>query len=162
MNEAHLHLILAHIPIVLVPAGAAILLVGVLRRSPATSRVALSVLVAATLFAIPAFLLGEGAEEVVEHLPGISKDIIEEHEEAAEVAFWLTVATGVTSLLSLVAAQLQLTWSRRASLGTLLLAMAASAFLGYAAFQGGKIRHPEAYAAAQGEHEEHHERDDDD
>ena len=35
---------------------------------------------------IPVFLTGEETEESVEHLAGVSHDLIEEHEELAEKA----------------------------------------------------------------------------
>ena len=149
MNDAHLHIILVHIPIVLVPAGAVMLLVSLARRSQAASTAALSLLAVATIFAVPAFLLGEGAEELVEHLPGISESLIENHEEAADVALWLTVATGIASGASLLGLLLRQNWARHSRLVALLLAIVASASLSYAGSEGGKIRHPEAYATSE-------------
>ena len=150
MNAAHLHVTLVHIPVVVVPLGAAILAVGLARRNSAVSSTALSILLLAALVAVPAFLLGEGAEEIVEHLPGVSESTIEAHEEAADVAFWVTVASGLLSLTSLVACQLRLAWERRATVLALSVSVAAASLLSYAAFQGGKIRHPEAYASTPG------------
>jgi|688.fasta_scaffold09166_4 uncharacterized membrane protein len=150
MNAAHLHVTLVHIPVVVVPLGAAILAVGLARRNSAVSSTALSILLLAAIIAVPAFLLGEGAEEIVEHLPGVSEDLIEEHEEAADIALWLTVASGLLSLSSLVACKLMLSWSKRAMIATLPISIAAASLLSYAAFQGGKIRHPEAYESARG------------
>ena len=148
MNAAHLHITLVHIPIVVVPLGFVLLLLAILRKNGSMSRVALSLLVAATLTAVPAFLLGEGAEEIVEDQPGVSEHVIEEHEEAADIAFWCTVATGVVSLASLVALRLQAPWQPAAEKLSLVLALAASCTLGFAAQQGGKIRHPEAFSSA--------------
>jgi len=150
MNAAHLHIILVHIPVVIVPLGAAILAVGLARRNGAVSNTALSILLLAAVVAVPAFLLGEGAEEIVEHLPGVSESTIEAHEEAADVAFWVTVASGLLSLTSLVACQLRLAWARRATILALPVSVAAASLLSYAAFQGGKIRHPEAYSPTSG------------
>ena len=148
MNAAHLHVILVHIPVVIVPLGAAILAIGLARRNAAVSSTALSILVLAAAVAVPAFLLGEGAEEIVERLPGVSEHLIEEHEEAADVALWLTVAAGLLSLASLVARRLKPSWYQRSALLALPVSIIAAALLSYAAFQGGKIRHPEAYEPA--------------
>ena len=49
------------------------------------------------------FLTGEPAEEVVGHLPGISEQAIEEHEEAAEVAAIVTGFAGLLGLWLLIA-----------------------------------------------------------
>ena len=145
INDAHLHIILVHIPVVLVPFACLTLLLGITRRNSTVTGVALSFLVVATLITVPAFLLGEGAEEIVEHLPGVSEHTIEEHEEAADVAFWCTVATGIVSLISLYGMKVAATWRTAAASLALLLSLGASICLTYAANQGGKIRHPEAY-----------------
>ena len=47
-------------------------------------------------------LTGEPAEEVIEHLPGVSKATIEEHEDAATFAFAGVLAVGVAALGGLV------------------------------------------------------------
>ena len=150
MNAAHLHIILVHVPVVLVPVGCVILLFALLRKQEVVSRVALSILVFATLLAVPAFLLGEGAEEIAKNLPGVTEQMIEEHEEAADVAFWLTVATGLLSLTTLSQVLRGSAWHSRTMSACALLACVASGALGYAAHEGGKIRHPEAYAVAAG------------
>jgi len=145
VNPAHLHITLVHIPVVIVPLGFAILLLAWLRRSGSLSQVALSLLVVATVAAVPAFLLGEGAEEIVENQPGVSESVIEEHEEAADVAFWCTVVTGVVSVVALFGLRRQASWQPAIAKLSLALALAASCTLGFAAQQGGKIRHPEAF-----------------
>ena len=157
MNEAHLHLILVHIPVVLTPFAAFLLAVGMMRKQPPVCSVALSLLIISTIFCVPAFLLGEGAEELIEHLPGISEDLIEEHEEIADIALWLSVAVGVLSLLALaIRSRAQSLFSLTLK-AVLLLSFIASAALGYTAYEGGKIRHPEAYSsAAPDQAEEHH------
>jgi hypothetical protein len=145
MNAAYFHIVLVHLPVVLTPLGATLLLIAHTRHSMTTARVALGILVAAALITVPTFLLGEPAEEIVEHIAGVSEDIIEAHEEAAEVALWLSIASGMLSLL---------TWRILVKGGalerlfltlTFLCSLAASATLGYTAHQGGKIRHPEAF-----------------
>lgn len=158
MNAAHLHIILVHLPVILVPTATILLAVALWRKQSVIVHTALAIYVAAGVFVVPAFLLGEDAEEIVEDLPGISEDLIEEHEEAADVAFWLTLLVGGTSIIAFgirnKAPRLQHT-----SLKFLIVAGAvASGTLAYAASEGGKIRHPEAYetTAPSGHSEEHH------
>lgn len=151
MNQAHLHLILVHIPVVLTPVAALTLALGLMRKQSTTVTIAHSFLVAATLFCIPAFLLGEGAEELVEHLPGISEDTIEEHEEVAEVTVWISGFLGLCSLVSLMLRNRMTGLHFRLQSVILALAFAASGFLAYTAYEGGKIRHPEAYGSPAGE-----------
>jgi uncharacterized membrane protein len=147
MNAAYLHITLVHIPIVLMPTAAIFLALGLWRKNPSLTSSALWLSVVATLFTLPAFLLGEGAEEVVEHLPEISEHLIEAHEEVADTAFALCVAAGILSLVSI---GLRLAGSRlyqTSSKVAFPLLVAASGALTYTAYEGGKIRHSEAHSS---------------
>lgn len=159
MNAAHLHIILVHLPIVLVPTATILLAFALLRKQSTVATVALVLFVGSSLGAIPAFLIGEEAEEIVEHLPGVSEDTIEEHEEAADVAFWLTLFVGGGSAGALLIRRRSPRLAH-ATLKALVVAGAVSSgTLSYTAYQGGKIRHPEAYdtaaSSAHGDEEAH-------
>lgn len=157
MNAAHLHLILVHIPIVLVPTAILLLVIALWRKQPIIANTALSLCIVASIVCVPAFLLGEGAEELVEDQPGVVENTIEEHEESADLSLWLTVALGSVALFSL-ATKRPLPALQPVTLKTLVvLGAVASASLSYTAFEGGKIRHPEAYGGASlaGEHNDH-------
>lgn len=159
MNADHLHIILVHLPIILVPTATVILAVGMLRKQRAVTSVALSLFVVGSLFSIPAFLIGEEAEEMIEHLPGISEDVIEEHEEAAEVAFWLTLFVGGVALGTLAIRNRAPELSQVAMKLLVISGTVASASLAYTGYEGGKIRHPQAYdntlASETGERDNH-------
>jgi hypothetical protein len=163
MNAAHLHLVLVHIPVVLLPTATLILCVALWRNQQVITLTALSLFIVASLVCVPAFLIGEDAEEFVEDRPGIVKDTIEEHEEAAETALWFTVAAGSIALLALLTRK-PLPQIQPVTLKTLILVgSVASATLSYTAFEGGKIRHPEAYengASKGAEHKEGHDHGD--
>jgi hypothetical protein len=155
MNAAYVHIVLVHLPVILTPLGAILLALAHMRHSMTVARVALGILVAAALITVPTFLVGEPAEEIVEHIAGVSEDTIETHEEAAEVALWCSIASGLLSLI---------TWRvvakggalERAFLAlTFLTSAIASATLGYTAHQGGKIRHPEAFSTPKAAEESH-------
>lgn len=145
MNSAHLHLILVHVPIVLVPIGLLILAFGHWRKDRSTTQVAYFLFIIAAIFVIPAFLLGEGAEEAVEHLSGVSEDLIEEHEEAADFALWLTIGLGVLSLGGAFFAQKGSPLLRSTTVTTMVLSIVTIGALVNTAQRGGMIRHPEAY-----------------
>jgi uncharacterized membrane protein YebE (DUF533 family) len=148
MNAAHLHIILVHLPIVLVPTATLLLAFALLRKQGTVATVALVLFVGSSLGAIPAFLIAEEAEEIVEHLPGVSQDTIEEHEEAADVAFWLTLFVGGGSAGALLIRK-RAPRLAQATLKALVVAGAVSSgTLAYTAYEGGKIRHPEAYDTA--------------
>ncbi len=156
MNAAYFHITLVHVPVILTPLGVVLLLIAHLRSSLSVARVALGILIAASVIAIPAFLLGEGAEEIVEHLPGISESVIEEHEEFAEVALWSAIAAGLASLCTWIAISRGAFLERALLITTFIVSGLASAVLGYTAHLGGTIRHPEAFSqVSHKDHTEH-------
>jgi formate hydrogenlyase subunit 3/multisubunit Na+/H+ antiporter MnhD subunit len=133
---------------VLVPIAALVLIVGMKRSNRDVSQVALSLLIIAALVIVPAFLLGEGAEEIVEHREGVSHDVIHEHEEAGEFALWVTIAAGVVSVAALAASAKEWRHSKRAMAAALVLALLSTSSLFVTAQKGGMIRHPEAFEPA--------------
>ena len=151
-NYPHLHLMFAHFPIVLIPVGAVILLLGMLRKERHLEMTALWLFIFGALICIPVFLIGEEAGEAIEHLPGIVENLIEEHEEAAEGALWASCILGTMSLFTL--------FFRRHDFAHILLKTAliisivSSILLAQATNQGRKIKHPEAYQALNLNHEE--------
>jgi hypothetical protein len=54
----------------------------------------LGVFVFTALLALPVYFIGEPAEEVVEHLPGVAKSLIEKHENAALFALLMAGGAG--------------------------------------------------------------------
>jgi uncharacterized membrane protein len=101
MDSTHLHLILNHFPIIGTIIATGVMAYGFFTQSDATKKAALFTWVVMALVAIPVFLTGEPAEESVEGLAGVSEAIIEQHEEAAEIALWVMEALGLLSLATL-------------------------------------------------------------
>lgn len=145
MNAAHFHLIMVHIPIVLIPTALMIVLIGLWKSNQTVLQTAYVIFFVTALAVVPAFLSGEEAEEIVEHLPQISEKTIENHEEAADFSLWLTVSLGVLGLAGIFVTRRQWVHSRKLGAVVIVLATVTAGSLSYTAFQGGKIRHPEAY-----------------
>lgn len=145
MNQAHWHLMLVHIPVVLMPCALALAVLALWRSNVTLRTTAFSIFLIAGLVAVPAYLLGEGAEEQVEDIAGVSEDNIESHEEAAETALWLTVTLSVFSALGLLAGSRKPALVVPLSMLVVVLGAVTSASLAYTAQQGGRIRHPEAF-----------------
>ena len=143
MNAAHLHVILNHIPIVGVPIGLGLLVYGMIRRSTEVKRASLLVFIAMGVIAVPTFLAGQGAEDIVEHLPGVSHDVIENHEGAGTVALIVTASLGALSLFILLWSFRTATVSGLAAVVLLASAGAVSGWLAWTGNLGGKIRHTE-------------------
>lgn len=101
MNDAHLHLLVNHVPIIGTIFGAGILLSGILLKNKSIKNVSYFLFVIAAIFAAISMSTGEGAEEIVEEMPNIGKKIIHEHEEIAEKLAVVLYVLGVISLLGL-------------------------------------------------------------
>lgn len=148
MNGAHLHLLLNHLPILGSLFGLVLLLVALVRRLPLLVRTGLITLLVAAALAIPANLTGEGAEEVVEHYPGVTRSLIHEHEEAAEVALWVLEATGALAMVSLLLLAHNHARARLFARLTLAGAFISFGLMARAGNLGGQIMHPETRADA--------------
>ena len=98
MNGAHLHLLLTHGPVLGLVFGTILLGYAWWRGGEEVRRLALVFTAVAGLLALPAYFTGEDAEDIVETLPGVSKSVIHEHEEAAEGAAIAAVVTAVLAL----------------------------------------------------------------
>jgi hypothetical protein len=148
MNPAHWHLLLTHVPVMGAVFTVLLLAVALPSRSPAVRRLALAAVVVVALLGLPTYFTGEGAEEAVEALPGISEAVIERHEDAAGRALIALEVAGALALLGLVGtarARRVPTWLVA---GMLLVTLAGAGLLGWTANLGGQIRHPEIRAGA--------------
>lgn len=148
MNQAHLHLLFNHLPILGTLFGLLILAGGFFLKNDAVKRTALGMFVLSGVFAIPAYLTGEGAEEVVESLPGVTENLIEAHEEMANIFLWMVGALGLiaaatfyTDLRAKKAAPMLYTLTFVAAIGTMVFAQRVGA-------SGGEIRHTEIRSGA--------------
>ena len=143
MNPTHLHLLLNHFPIVGTLIGSAILLYSIIKEQNAGKNIGAFIIVIMAIIAIPVLLTREPAEESIEHLSGISKALIHDHEEASLKAFWLMEITGIFSLFAIVLYKIKSTFAPKAF--WIAFAFSAITFfaMAWAGYLGGKIRHPE-------------------
>lgn len=142
MNLAHLHLILNHIPIVGIPIALAFFIQGVWVKNKSSQKFSLIVLFVLALTILPVFYTGEPAEEVIEHLPGVTEAFIHPHEEAAELSLIFTLITGALAFLALFF-QKDAKKSRLFNFGIIGVASIATVSLLYTANLGGQVRHTE-------------------
>lgn len=143
MDQTHIHLLINHLPVMGSFVGMVVLLYGLLTRSAQTQNAALLVFIICALGAGITYFTGETAEETVEHLPGISEMLVEEHEDAGKLALLGMAALGLASAVGLVMGLRRRQLHQTFSWAVMLVALVALSFTGYAANLGGKIRHPE-------------------
>lgn len=87
MDQVHLHLLLNHLPVVGVIMG--VLVFGFFTKQPWVKRSALFVILLSALFAVPAYLTGEGAEDSLERVAGFDEAFIGPHEDVATLYVWI-------------------------------------------------------------------------
>jgi len=143
MNWAHVHLIINHIPVIGIGLLILLFIGAIVRKNKGLITVALAFIILISLATIPVYLTGEPAEEVVEDMPGISEELIEEHEEQAEIAFILVEVAGGLALITLIARRYSDKLGQRLGILTLLVLIVSGGLIGWTANLGGKIHHEE-------------------
>ena len=154
MNAAQAHLLVNHLPLFTAVIGCALMGAGLWRKKSELIIAAHILLIVAGVGTLAAVLTGEGAEEIVEDLAGVSGSIIHEHEEAGELARWFGLALAGFSLFVLLARRRMTLVRRWGNQVTLALGILVTVLVGWTAYLGGPIRHPEITGAAPVEMEE--------
>lgn len=142
MNDAHFHLTVNHLPIIIPGIALLVLIGGFIFKSEIVKRTAYFLFIIGALSTFVAFSSGEGAEEVMEKL-GSDHHLIHEHEEAAETFALFSHALGILSLLGLWANWKRKKFSNGIAIVVILVAAAALYFGRVTGTTGGEIRHTE-------------------
>ena len=142
MNDAHLHMVFNHFPIIGLFFGIGILAYGIIKKQTILVNTAYVIFIVCMIMAKATMMTGEGAEEIVEEL-GISKEIIHEHEEIAETFMKILYVLGILSILGLVANVKKHAKASIVSYVVLVLAIGAAVLSKSVGTSGGEIRHTE-------------------
>lgn len=148
MNNAHLHMVVNHLPIIFPIAGIIVLLIGIFTKSEVTKRNSYFLFIIGAVACIAAMATGEGAEETVENLSGVSESLIKTHEEAAELFAGLSYVLGGASLFALIANFKEFKISNMMQFGVLAISAGSLYFAVEAGRTGGEIRHTEICSGA--------------
>lgn len=143
MNEAHFHLVVNHLPIIFPLVGIIILIIGLISKSDAVNRTAYIIFILGAISAIISMVSGEGAEEVVEKINGISETYIKAHEESAEVFAILIYILGGISIIGLWTSFKNKSVSNVIPFVTIAFALVVLFFARQTGTTGGEIRHTE-------------------
>lgn len=143
MTWAHIHLAVNHLPVLLMPVSIAMLSAAWAKKSAELRTAGLAWMVVAAVAGGAAYLTGEPAEHVVEGLPAVSKDAIEEHEETALLAAVATGAAGFLALGVLVIGRGPVPPPSWILATTFVWALVAAGLMVQTANLGGRISHPE-------------------
>ncbi len=147
MDLTHIHLLLNHFPTIGYIIGGGLFLLSLITKSDDLKRASLVVLLGIALIAIPTYMSGNGAQDGIKSLPGVSKSMIETHEGAALVAVGFMLLSGAFAWLGL--------WQLRRlaripswNLAVILvLTVVSFGLMARASNLGGEIRHAEIRAS---------------
>ena len=143
MNEAHLHMVVNHFPIIGTILAIGILIAGLLSKNRSIINTSYVLFVIGAIFGILSMNTGEGAEELVEDMPGIGWKIIHEHEELAEKMALLLDILGVLSLVGFCFQYKKNAKEKLVSYIILLIGIASLFVIQKVGTSGGEIRHTE-------------------
>jgi len=143
MDLAHIHLLLNHFPTIGFLIGGGLFLLSLIMNSDDLKLGSLVVLLGIALISIPTYMSGNGAQDVIKSMPGVSRTLIEAHEGAALVAMVFMLATGAFAWLALWQFR-RLTHVPKWNLSVILaLTVVTFALMTRASNLGGEIRHEE-------------------
>ncbi|MCX6209069.1 MAG: hypothetical protein NTZ59_06085 [Bacteroidetes bacterium] len=148
MNQTHIHLLITHLPIFGSILGGLVLAYGIWTKSNQTKIAAYYLLIISSIGAVIAYFTGEGAEETVEKIPGISKNIIEQHSDFAMYALVSLSILGVVVLIGLFLSLRKSTLSRTIAITTFFISLISFGLVVWTGYLGGKIRHTEINSAS--------------
>jgi uncharacterized membrane protein len=149
MNFVHLHLLLNHVPTVGTIMALGLLLLAFAKKSDDLTRASLAVFFALALVSLPTYMTGYPAEKVVKERPGVSLELIAQHQSAALLALVLMEVTGVVAWFGLWQARKPTGRARWIAPAVLALAVVTIVQMASAANVGGEITHPEILSGGQ-------------
>lgn len=148
MDQTHLHLLITHLPIFGSLLGTLVLGYGIWKKSDTTILASYYLLIISALGAVVAYVTGEGAEETVENIQGVSENVIEQHADFASYALVALITVAVFSLLGVYFKITNSTFSKPIVKATLFLALVSFALVARTGYLGGQIRHTEIASGA--------------
>jgi len=149
LNAPHIHIVINHFPVILVPAGLALMVFGLYRGSEDLKKAAAWMFVASGGFAVIAFISGNmAAPGLMALVPGVSVTDMMVHQQAARFALGGAVLLAFACLWGLFVFRGKMLPVRIAVI-LLLTAAWLSSVMGRTAYLGGKIRHTEIIPAEQ-------------
>ena len=145
MNTAHWHLILNHIPAFGSMVAFLLLISSYIFKTRSLALAGIIVFIISALLTIPAFLTGEGSEEILENVVGKNiETTVETHEDAAKTAMIIMQATGIFALITFI---MMMSEKRNTAqymvVFATFLTLISFGMMARVATLGGKIRHTE-------------------
>lgn len=142
MNDAHLHMVVNHFPIIGLFFGIGILLFGIIKKNPLLINTAYIIFIFCMIMGKISLFTGGKATGIVKNL-GISRDVIHEHAELAGGFMKVMYALGFASILGLFVNAKKHAKALLVSFLVLIIAVVAVVMSTQVGTSGGEIRHTE-------------------
>ena len=143
MDQTHIHLLITHLPIVGSILGAVVLGHGLITKTDQTKIAAYLLFIISSIGAGISYITGEAAEETVEDIAGVSKNLIEQHEELAVFALVSLIALGIVSIIGLFITSKKYRYSRTVAVVVFIISLISFGLVAGTGYLGGQIRHTE-------------------
>jgi uncharacterized membrane protein len=138
---------MTHLPIIGSLLGTLVLMYGLWAKSNETKLAAYYLLVISSLGAVVSWLTGEGAEESVEKIQGVSKQAIDQHEGFALIGLVALIVLGCIALMGLFLTFKRSVFINRVAYLTLFTGLISFGIIAWTGYLGGQIRHSEINTA---------------
>jgi uncharacterized membrane protein len=149
MNLAHIHLLLNHFPVIGTIIGVVLFVGALIGNSTDLKKASLLIFLGIALLSIPVYMSGNAAEQVIKNLPGISEQLIVQHENAALLAYVLMEITGAVAWFGLWRFRRTSQFGGGTLLTIFLLSLITVGLMANASNLGGQIRHPEILSGSE-------------
>lgn len=143
MNDAHLHLVFNHFPIIGTIFGFGVLVAGLILKNDTVKNVSYCLFIVTAIFAYASMSTGGGAAGVIKGMPDVTKSMIHEHAEIAEKLALILYSLGALSIIGLYANIKKLGMSKWIAFLVLFVAGVAGYISKDVVTTGGEIRHTE-------------------
>lgn len=143
MNSPHYHLLVNHFPIIGLFFGVAILIFGLFKKQEIVIKIAYGIFIFCMIMGKISMMTGDKSEHFLENNNTFSHELIEAHEESAEVFMKALYILGVTSILGLYVQSKRHPKSNLVIISSLVLGLVALYLSQNVGTTGGVIRHDE-------------------
>jgi len=148
MDQTHIHLLITHLPIFGSILGGLVLAYGLWKKSNQTKIAAYLLFIISSIGAGIAYLTGEAAEETVEHIAGVSKNLMEQHEDFSVIALISLIVLGIASVVGIFLTSEKSKFTRAIAVVILFISLISFGLIARTGYLGGQIRHTEINSKA--------------
>jgi hypothetical protein len=143
MNQTHWHLIVNHFPVIGTIFSFILLATGIYLNKSDIKKASLGLFVLVGILTIPAYITGEGAEDVLETNGINAYNFVEAHEDLAAIALWTSLITAFFAAIAFFFESKKSSLSKIFIYSTLIISLGNMILLKSVATSGGEIRHTE-------------------